>query len=519
MSTHYTLFQIISIFGTAAIGVAAIVYWHILKKYKTAFFLLIAATVFIRISIIQYDPYLNYWDEQYHALVAKNMMQEPLKPMLYTDPALPYNPAVWIHNHVWLHKPPLFLWKMALSMKIFGVNEIAARLPSAIMSVLTVLMIFSLAKKWTNKHIAFYSTLLAAFSSYGLDLVSGYHHTEHNDVAFIFYATASLWAWTQYDSKRNIKWSILVGIAAGCAVLVKWLPGLIIFAAWGMSIIVLKINRKSFVSYAHIAISTVTCAIVFVPWQLYIAHQFPQEFAITSLAKAKHLWEVVEDHGGGLFYHFHIMDFIYAKNVQWIFIPAFLLFLKRLKKRETKVLVFVFWFIPFLVYSLAATKMPSFTLMTSAIVFLSLGTLIYEAFLFAKPRYQKNAKLALYISVGVLIGSMFWMYNVDSIQKYHTYWKKDYAIHRSMRTSSAQVFRKMNEEPIPSNAIILNLKHNDAIMCMFYTPYTAYEGIPDDWRMALLIETQRPLYVMHEEGNDEFKKNYPQVMVLHYDYH
>ena len=63
------------------------------------------------------DDFLNVWDERYHALVAKNMIDHPFTPMLYADPVLDQEYSGWFKGHVWLHKQPLFMWQMALSMK------------------------------------------------------------------------------------------------------------------------------------------------------------------------------------------------------------------------------------------------------------------------------------------------------------------------------------------------------------------------------------------------------------------
>lgn len=78
------------------------------------------------------DPFLYEWDEKYHALVAKNMLQHSLKPMLYVHQYFATDPYNWTYNNIWLHKQPLFLWQMALSMMFFGVSEQAMRLPSVL---------------------------------------------------------------------------------------------------------------------------------------------------------------------------------------------------------------------------------------------------------------------------------------------------------------------------------------------------------------------------------------------------
>jgi 4-amino-4-deoxy-L-arabinose transferase-like glycosyltransferase len=79
------------------------------------------------------DHFLILWDEQYHALVAKNMLKNPFKPTLYPVELLDYDYRNWSANYIWLHKQPLFLWQIALSLKIFGTTELAVRLPSILL--------------------------------------------------------------------------------------------------------------------------------------------------------------------------------------------------------------------------------------------------------------------------------------------------------------------------------------------------------------------------------------------------
>ena len=44
-------------------------------------------------------------------------------------------------------KPPLFIWMQVLSMKIFGINEFAARFPNAICGIVTLLVLFNRGRK------------------------------------------------------------------------------------------------------------------------------------------------------------------------------------------------------------------------------------------------------------------------------------------------------------------------------------------------------------------------------------
>ena len=218
------------------------------NRKKLALQLLVLSAFLLRLLMSALDPFLHNWDERFHALVAKNMMQSPFKPMLHKNPILPYDFADWSTNHIWLHKQPLFLWQMALSMKIFGVNEMAIRLPSVLMGTISVYFIYKIAEYWfKNETTAFLAALIFTFSNYQLSLTSGRFALDHNDVAFTFYVTASLWAFTRYlRSNFKIRWAIFIGIFVGCAVLNKWLTGFLVYGGWGLYILLDKNYRLDY---------------------------------------------------------------------------------------------------------------------------------------------------------------------------------------------------------------------------------------------------------------------------------
>ena len=54
---------------------------------------------------------------------------------------------VQIDFHPFWEKPPLFFWMQALSMKLFGINEFAARFPNAVIGIFTLLIFYFLGKK------------------------------------------------------------------------------------------------------------------------------------------------------------------------------------------------------------------------------------------------------------------------------------------------------------------------------------------------------------------------------------
>src|SRR6187549_82796 len=92
------------------------------------------ACITVAAFVIRLDPAvqtsLHTWDESVHAVVARHMVTNPLTPTLYTHPILPAPAESWTESGIWLHKPPLTFWLIAVSLGTFGMHAIALRLPS-----------------------------------------------------------------------------------------------------------------------------------------------------------------------------------------------------------------------------------------------------------------------------------------------------------------------------------------------------------------------------------------------------
>lgn len=61
-------------------------------------------------------------------------------------------------------KPPLFIWMQVLSMKLFGINEFAARFPNALCGVATLLVVFNIGRKLISEKFGFIWALTFAGS-------------------------------------------------------------------------------------------------------------------------------------------------------------------------------------------------------------------------------------------------------------------------------------------------------------------------------------------------------------------
>src|SRR5690606_2197726 len=92
-----------------ALGVLTASFFTFFRYKKWGILLLCVGSGLLAYFMASLDPFLNLWDEQQHALVAKHMADRPFYPTLYDRPLIGYDYKMWIANHVWIHKQPLFL--------------------------------------------------------------------------------------------------------------------------------------------------------------------------------------------------------------------------------------------------------------------------------------------------------------------------------------------------------------------------------------------------------------------------
>lgn len=507
--------------------------FQLIVLFPSIFLLIIAASLFfndrVKASLIVLfigvfglgcymallDPFLNTWDELYHAMVAKNMMNSPFFPVLYKNTILDYDFTIWTDNYIWLHKQPLFLWQMALSMKIFGVNEFAIRIPGIVMHAIIPIFIYRIGVISMNREAGFCAALFFSLAYYPLELVSGRYTADHNDIAFLFYVTASFWSWFEYNKSKNAYWLIAIGIFAGCAVLVKWLMGLLVFICWFFTLL---IDRKSIFKvqgYFPIIISFLIALCVFIPWQVYILNRFPVESRFEFSAISKHFYSVVECHEGGTWFHINAIKILYGTGLM---VPILIsLFILRKKVVALGYAVFMLGAIVFvyLFFSIAATKMNSFCLIVSPFIFLGIASL----FKLIKDFLIKN--ISSVFLKRILIFSLFTIFcfnlmNIEKIIDNH-----DIRIHtengyRSNKIKERFVIDNLSKYLPDKNYVIFNTRYAQGgnIAFMFYSDYNAYRFIPTESQCKEVIAKGYKIAILDFGEIPEFISNNREIVKI-----
>lgn len=191
------------------------------------FILLIVSIKFFTIDHIATRP-LNDYDEARYAEVSKNMISsgEFLIPLA----GGPDEPRTLVITHAknggelypFFWKPPFVIWLQSMSMKLIGINELAARIPSLIASIGILILTYKLMSLYQIDTII----KLVFISTFALSYDFTYLATQGTtDAVFCFLSTFVLYiAHTKH--RRSY---IFAGIATGLAILTKsiaafWIP-------------------------------------------------------------------------------------------------------------------------------------------------------------------------------------------------------------------------------------------------------------------------------------------------------
>ncbi len=204
-------------------------------------------------------------------------------------------------NYVpFMEKPPLFFWLQVLSMKIFGVNEFAARFPNALVGIATLSLVFQIGKKIHGRSLAFFWVLLITGSNTPhLYFKSGIIDPLYN--LFIFCSIYQFFLFTGNENKTKHSW--LMGLFMGLAIITKGPVAVIIVL---LSFIVYwALNRfKLFFSWKDILRVFISSLLVSIVWFGYETIQNGPSFLVEFFKYQVDLFvNPVAGHGQPFYYH------------------------------------------------------------------------------------------------------------------------------------------------------------------------------------------------------------------------
>lgn len=219
----------------------------------------------ILISALFFIPFLGGvhlfdWDEVNFAEIAREMIVSNN----YLQVQINYEP--------FFEKPPLFFWFQVLAMKIFGVNEFAARFPNAIIGIITLLVLYKIGTTLFNQKFG----LIWALAYFGSILPHFYFRSGIIDPLFNLLIFLGIYYFIKFKWKKENMDSILLsktkglylltgGLFIGLAILTK---GPVAYLIVLLTLIVYWISQrfKLFVSVPQFVLYSAYAGLIMVIW-------------------------------------------------------------------------------------------------------------------------------------------------------------------------------------------------------------------------------------------------------------
>ena len=164
------------------------------------------------------------------------------------------------------HKPVLLYWLQVAAYELFGINEFAARLPSALAAMVTVLLVYELCRAMFNAATGLLGGLILASST----LFSVSAHFANPDALLLTFTTATFLLLWLGIAKGRSGWFLLAGVTTGLAVLAKGPVGIVLPGA-AFALFVLWTRRWRVLWNRAWFQAALLCAVVALPWYILVA--------------------------------------------------------------------------------------------------------------------------------------------------------------------------------------------------------------------------------------------------------
>lgn len=457
-----------------------VIFWYYKNnKYTYCLLAILLLGLFLRL-FCSLDANLHQWDERYHALVAKNMIESPFAPKLFREPILGYDYKDWSKNHIWLHKQPFSLWTMAIAISVFGATAFSVRIPSIIFSTLSICLTYLIGKRLFNAKIGLWASFFQAINGFVIEVASGRVATDHVDTAFMLLIQCSIFFSITYKPHKKYT-AIIIGIFSGLSVLCKWLPGLLCIPLFLYYHFTYEKIKDLLVSICTIIAVSL---LVFLPWQIYCNIYFPIEYGWEQHYNWLHFTNDIEDHGKPWWFHIDQSRIIWNELIYYVF--GWFLFRVWAEKERNLLLILIWILIPYVFFSIAVTKMVGYTLPAAPAIFILMGYFISNA-LQTSSRFQK---MICWIVIGLAL-----RYSIERVKPFKLDEKPSETIEYVLKSD-------LNDK----KSVIF--KANDYIALMFFTDVIATDIDPTEAAVNNLISNGFHLFTLDNNRLEKFDEKH-----------
>lgn len=350
------------------------------------FLLCLGAFFFIGLGYV----HLFDWDEINFAESAREMIESSD----YMRVQINYSPF-W-------EKPPLFFWLQVAAMKVFGINEFAARFPNALIGVICLLTFYFIGKK----HFSPKFGMIWAVVFFGSLLPHIYFKSGIIDPVFNFFIFLSIYYMVLVvgkSGKRIVKYALLAGFFSGLSVVTKGPVG---FLLLGLTFTVyVSIKRfKVFPKFSHILVFFFGFIFTIGAWLSIELAQNGWDVLVQFIEYQVELFNSgVAGHEQPFYYHF-VVVFFGCFPMSIIALPMF----KPTKTEypfDLRVWMIALFWVVIILFSLTTTKIIHYSSMTYIPLSFLAAMFIFKSM--QNQEFWKKYVSVLFLVVGSILSVAF----------------------------------------------------------------------------------------------------------------
>lgn len=266
-----------------------------------------------------------------------------------------------IYGRYWYDKPIFYYWTLSASFSVFGFNEFAARFPSAVFGMLSVLFTFWFARKVYDEKTAWGAALILSTS---LEFFLLAKAVITDAALFLFMSAAGALFYLGYTEDRRWYWGCWA--AAALAFLTK---GPIGIALPGLSCFLFLLLKKDLKEMLHVHLFSGFLLFLLLggSWYYYMYLRHGSDFLVNFFGVHNYLRAVVPEHERQNVWYFYIMMFFagfapWSFGLLWSLRKKFRRFRESFREMSEPSLFLLLWAaVVILVFQGIATKYTTYT--------------------------------------------------------------------------------------------------------------------------------------------------------------
>jgi len=261
---------------------------------------------------------------------------------------------------MWSTKPPLLIWLQMVSIKFFGINEVATRLPSALAATAICFFLYHIVIKEFNSILLATISVLILISNSGFVNMHGARSGDYDTLLtlFLFVNAYSFYKWIEL---KNDKYLLFFLSTIVLAVYTKGVAGLLFLPAY-FSYLVYTKNGKLIFNFKLLGGGLISVFFILSYYYLREGMNPGYIHAVIDNELSGRYLTSLEGHSHG--YFFYLENIISKQFAPWYLFAIIGLFTYPYKENQHSIIrFFVFVIFSFLlIISIAQTKIEWYTM-------------------------------------------------------------------------------------------------------------------------------------------------------------